>query len=103
MSSAYGKIPAPTTDAPLPLPIKDTLMTGEAVTVTLIPPNENTKTLEIYRGLLNGEIEAGNTYPQEFPLDMDGFREIGRVPKVGRLKGQDKLVDAIMFHYDFEE
>ncbi|KAJ3330819.1 hypothetical protein HDU76_004787 [Blyttiomyces sp. JEL0837] len=30
-----------------------------------------------------------------------GFQEIGRVPKAGRLKGQEKLVDAIMFYYDF--
>ncbi|KAI9335098.1 hypothetical protein BDR26DRAFT_866185 [Obelidium mucronatum] len=32
-----------------------------------------------------------------------GFSEIGRVPKAGRLKGSDKLVDAIVFHYDFEK
>ncbi|KAJ3025748.1 UNVERIFIED_CONTAM: hypothetical protein HDU68_006738 [Siphonaria sp. JEL0065] len=31
-----------------------------------------------------------------------GFKEIGRVPKAGRLHGSDKLVDAIVFHYDFE-
>eukprot|EP00842_Homolaphlyctis_polyrhiza_P002133 jgi/Hompol1/2920/HPOL_006230-RA len=30
-----------------------------------------------------------------------GFREIGRLPAAGRLKGSDELVDAIMFHYDF--
>jgi L-amino acid N-acyltransferase YncA len=33
-----------------------------------------------------------------------GFREIGRVPKVGRLKaekGGEEFVDAIMFYYEF--
>jgi hypothetical protein len=32
-----------------------------------------------------------------------GFKEIGRVPKAGRLSGKDQLVDAIMFYYDFED
>jgi ribosomal protein S18 acetylase RimI-like enzyme len=30
-----------------------------------------------------------------------GFKEIGRVPKAGKLKGSNDLVDAIMFLYDF--
>ena len=33
-----------------------------------------------------------------------GFQEIGRVPKAGRLKNSpDKLVDALVFHYDFTQ
>ncbi|KAF9153383.1 hypothetical protein BGX20_004938, partial [Mortierella sp. AD010] len=37
-----------------------------------------------------------------------GFREIGRVPKAGRLRGQgaqdeaESYVDAIQFYWDFE-
>jgi ribosomal protein S18 acetylase RimI-like enzyme len=31
-----------------------------------------------------------------------GFKEIGRVPKAGKLKSSKDLVDAIMFLYDFE-
>ncbi|KAI9340035.1 acyl-CoA N-acyltransferase [Zopfochytrium polystomum] len=30
-----------------------------------------------------------------------GFREIGRIPKCGRLEGEADLVDAIMFYFDF--
>ncbi|CAO3636057.1 unnamed protein product [Mucor hiemalis] len=31
-----------------------------------------------------------------------GFQEVGRVPNAGRLKNSpDKLVDALMFYYDF--
>ena len=32
-----------------------------------------------------------------------GFKIIGRLPKAARLNDNDHLVDAIMFHYDFEE
>ncbi|CAG8448347.1 14731_t:CDS:2 [Dentiscutata heterogama] len=32
-----------------------------------------------------------------------GFKEVGKIPKAGRLKGSDKLIDALMFYYDFEE
>lgn len=33
-----------------------------------------------------------------------GFQEIGRVPKAGRLRNSPgKLVDAIIFYYDFEQ
>ncbi|KAI9470688.1 MAG: hypothetical protein EXX96DRAFT_622893 [Benjaminiella poitrasii] len=33
-----------------------------------------------------------------------GFQEIGRVPKAGRLKNSpDKLVDALIFYYDFTQ
>jgi RimJ/RimL family protein N-acetyltransferase len=35
--------------------------------------------------------------------DNLGFKRIGRVPKVGRLKDKDYLVDAIMYGYDFTE
>jgi len=32
-----------------------------------------------------------------------GFREVGRIPKAGRLRNSpDQLVDAIVFYYDFE-
>lgn len=31
-----------------------------------------------------------------------GFEQVGRVPNAGRLKNSpDKLVDALMFYYDF--
>ncbi|KAF0468043.1 acyl-CoA N-acyltransferase [Gigaspora margarita] len=32
-----------------------------------------------------------------------GFKEIGKIPKAGRLKDSDKLIDALMFYYDFDE
>ncbi|CAG8601440.1 7623_t:CDS:2 [Paraglomus occultum] len=32
-----------------------------------------------------------------------GFKEIGRIPKAARLRGHEKLVDALMFYYDFEQ
>lgn len=35
--------------------------------------------------------------------DNLGFERIGKVKKAGRMKGSDKLVDAIMFGYDFEK
>lgn len=32
-----------------------------------------------------------------------GFQEIGILPKAGRLKNHEDLVDAIMFYYPFEQ
>lgn len=32
-----------------------------------------------------------------------GFREIGRIPKAGRLRSSPELVDAIIFYYDFSQ
>ncbi|KAI8836710.1 acyl-CoA N-acyltransferase [Chytriomyces cf. hyalinus JEL632] len=32
-----------------------------------------------------------------------GFKEVGRIPKAGRLNGHDKRVDAIVFYYDFDD
>ncbi|CAM6108693.1 unnamed protein product [Calypogeia fissa] len=32
-----------------------------------------------------------------------GFREIGLIPKAGRLRSSPELVDAIMFYYDFTQ
>jgi L-amino acid N-acyltransferase YncA len=32
-----------------------------------------------------------------------GFKVTGRVPQAGRLKGKSELVDALVFHYKFDE
>lgn len=33
-----------------------------------------------------------------------GFQQVGRIPNAGRLKNSpDKLVDALMFYYDFSQ
>lgn len=31
-----------------------------------------------------------------------GFNVIGRIPRAGRLNGKNHLVDALIFHYDFD-
>ncbi|KAI9203161.1 acyl-CoA N-acyltransferase [Polychytrium aggregatum] len=54
-----------------------------------------------YKASMFNLVFANNVASVELWRSL-GFKEIGRVPKAGRLKGSDELVDAIMFYYDFE-
>lgn len=83
MSSAYGKIDRPVSydAAKLAslLPIETTAKSNQPVTVhslsTLLNADRDESALISYlQGLLNAEIEAGNTYPQKSPLNLTEFK-----------------------------
>ncbi|KAJ3330818.1 hypothetical protein HDU76_004786 [Blyttiomyces sp. JEL0837] len=73
MSSAYGRISAPSPGETLPLPLHYTLKDGEKVTVEQVQANADPAELDFLQTLLNEEINAGDTYPQEIPLNKDEF------------------------------
>jgi enoyl-CoA hydratase len=53
-----------------------------------------------YQGSMFNLVFASNVASIQLWRSL-GFKEIGRLPKAGRLKSQNELVDAIMFYYDF--
>ncbi|KND01590.1 uncharacterized protein SPPG_03388 [Spizellomyces punctatus DAOM BR117] len=72
MASAYGAISGPQSRAELPLPMQLTLKDGFTATLSRVE-SFDTELTERIRLLLNAEIEAGNTYPQEEALDEASF------------------------------
>ncbi len=70
MSSAYGPLTRSQDIAPLPLPLKDQLKDGTLVNVVHVDQSQH----EALHELLNLEIRAGNSYPQEKELTLDEFR-----------------------------
>ncbi|KAJ3063475.1 hypothetical protein HDU98_000728 [Podochytrium sp. JEL0797] len=76
MSSAYGSIATPQLIAPLPLPIKATLKDGTPVQVVQVPDASAISQAQLTRlnALLNAEIAAGNSYPQEHELNENEFK-----------------------------
>ena len=85
MSSAYGNIDRPVSyDAAklaslLPIETRTTATSNQPVTVhslsTLLSDDRGESTLISYlQGLLNAEIESGNTYPQKSPLNLTEFK-----------------------------
>ncbi|ORY90396.1 hypothetical protein BCR43DRAFT_499242 [Syncephalastrum racemosum] len=76
MSSAYGKIPKPAAAADLShiLPIEKTLRNGSRAVLQAVDPS-NAELVKHLHQLFNGEIEAGSTYPQEFPLSEEQFND----------------------------
>ncbi|KAJ3170933.1 hypothetical protein HDU87_008635 [Geranomyces variabilis] len=78
MSSAYGTLAAPrpnTATPPLPLPIHVTLKDGSPARVTRFDVNGDAPLLDSLHALMNAEIAAGNTYPQEELLSEQGFQQ----------------------------
>jgi hypothetical protein len=83
MSSAYGKIDRPkeynSSKLDALLPIENTTKSNKQVSVhsltTLLEQLEDDSKLITYlQSLLNKEIEAGNSYPQKFPLNLSEFK-----------------------------
>ncbi|KAI8819098.1 acyl-CoA N-acyltransferase [Fimicolochytrium jonesii] len=73
MSSAYGAIPPPPATTPLPLPHSFILRNGTFAILTSFNPTSDSHLLPVLRGLLNAEIEKGDTYPQEQVLQEAEF------------------------------
>lgn len=80
MSSAYGNI-ASSTNAVSPfldrVPVNYTTKSGLKLIIKRLRTHsdaEKTYALKTVQEILNYEIEKGNTYPQEFVLDDEGFR-----------------------------
>jgi hypothetical protein len=68
MSSAYGStvnVPTPTTDVAALLPLHATLKTGVRVRITRVSRDDENQLAQLHE-MLNHEIRAGDTYPQEF-------------------------------------
>lgn len=83
MSSAYGKIDRPKEydSAKLEslLPIENTTKSNQLVSVHSLATilhqcQDDSKLISYLQSLLNNEIEAGNTYPQKFPLNLSEFK-----------------------------
>ncbi|CAF2733101.1 unnamed protein product [Rotaria sp. Silwood2] len=83
MSSAYGKIDRPkeynSSKLESLLPIESTTKSNQLVSVhsltTILQQLEDeSKLISYLQSLLNKEIEAGNTYPQKFPLNLSEFK-----------------------------
>jgi hypothetical protein len=70
MSSAYGALQRSKDISPLPLPLEDTLKDGSLVRVVSVDESQH----EILHALLNHELRAGDSYPQEGELSLDQFR-----------------------------
>ncbi|KAJ3008161.1 hypothetical protein HKX48_008728 [Thoreauomyces humboldtii] len=74
MSSAYGRIATPSaTPVDLPLPIPLELKKSRHATLSRYDAASHARHLPALRALLNDEISAGNTYPQEEELTEEGF------------------------------
>ncbi|KAI8591152.1 hypothetical protein BDZ88DRAFT_68354 [Geranomyces variabilis] len=77
MSSAYGTLAAPRQSSltPLPLPIPITLKDGSQARVARFDGTADAPLLDSLRALMNAEIAAGNTYPQEEQLSEQEFQQ----------------------------
>ncbi|KAI8912770.1 acyl-CoA N-acyltransferase [Gorgonomyces haynaldii] len=71
MSSAYGQIQKPKQRAELPLPIKGTLKNGQHYQIVRAGPEHLDQCFAIF----NSVVEEGNTYPQEFQLNLEQFKQ----------------------------
>ncbi|CAF5038032.1 unnamed protein product [Rotaria magnacalcarata] len=83
MSSAYGRIDRPkeydSSKLELLLPIESLTKLNEQVSVhsliTILKQlNDESKLIVYLQTLLNNEIDAGNTYPQKYPLNLTEFK-----------------------------
>ncbi|KAL0082184.1 hypothetical protein J3Q64DRAFT_1722133 [Phycomyces blakesleeanus] len=76
MSSAYGKIPKPSSAVNIDsiLPIKKTLRDNTVATLQRID-SSNIPLVQYLHELFNGEIESGSTYPQEETLSFTQFKD----------------------------
>ncbi|CAF3781011.1 unnamed protein product [Rotaria socialis] len=83
MSSAYGKIDRPkeydSSKLELLLPIESLTKSNEQVSVhsliTILKQlDDESKLIAYLQTLLNNEIDAGNTYPQKYPLNLVEFK-----------------------------
>ncbi|KAI8920758.1 acyl-CoA N-acyltransferase [Powellomyces hirtus] len=75
MSTAYGSISKPVARGELPLPLDIALKDGSLASVTSFDPAEDVDLLPNLRRLMNAEIAAGNTYPQEEQLSEEAFAQ----------------------------
>jgi ribosomal protein S18 acetylase RimI-like enzyme len=76
MTSAYGTLVKPNTAIVLDsiLPVKDCLTSGKPVVITTVDRN-NERQVAVIHDLLNEEIRAGNSYPQEHELSRQQFED----------------------------
>ncbi|KAJ3160194.1 hypothetical protein HDU86_001030 [Geranomyces michiganensis] len=77
MSSAYGTLQAPRQSlqatAPLPLPLDITLKDSSLARITRYDAAADASLLAALRVMMNAEIAAGNTYPQEEEMTEQAF------------------------------
>jgi hypothetical protein len=83
MSSAYGKIDRPkeydSSKLESLLPIENITKSNKLVSVHSLAAilkqcKDESKLISYLQSLLNKEIEAGNTYPQKYPLNLTEFK-----------------------------